>query len=78
MVSTRITGLNMQRIERLKSKSELETATVYTYIVSDELGNKQDITSLQAFKEGDRVETWWKEKYNRPGMRLYKQSRATD
>ena len=68
----------MKKIKKLKSKSELETATVYTYVVVDDMGNEEDITSLQVFKEGDRVETWYKELYNRPGMRLYKQKRATN
>jgi len=65
----------MQRIEKLKSKQELETATVYTYIVTDEFGNKQEITDLNVYKPGDRVEVWFKSQYNKPGMRPYKETR---
>ena len=68
----------MKKIKKLKSKSELDTATVYTYVVVDDMGNEEGISSLQVFKEGDRVETWYKELYNRPGMSLYKQKRATN
>ena len=65
----------MQRIKRLKSKAELETATVYTYIVEDDFGNTQEITDLNIYQPGDRVEVWFKEEYNKPGMRLYKRRR---
>jgi len=65
----------VQRIERLKSKQELETATVYTYIVVDDFGNKQEITDLNVYKPGDRVEVWFWSEYNAPGMRLYKPTR---
>lgn len=68
----------MQRIKKLKSKSELETATVYTYIVEDDFGNIQEITDLNEYQPGDRVEVWFKEQYNKPGMRKWKEKRLND
>lgn len=58
--------------ERLSSKG---TYYLHTYVVEDELGNKEDIDSLQEFNEGDRVETWFDAKYNKVKMRLYKEKR---
>jgi hypothetical protein len=66
----------MQRIKSLKSKQKLENSTVYTYIVADEVGHKQEITDLNVYEIGDRVEVWFKDKYNKPGMRLYQATRA--
>ena len=62
-------------VEKLQSRFELETATVYTYIITDELGNKQEITDLNVYQPGDRVELWFKGEYDRPGMRPYKENR---
>jgi hypothetical protein len=44
---------------------------LYTYEVIDDLGNKENIDTLQEFNKGDRVETWFDAKYNKPKMRKY-------
>jgi hypothetical protein len=44
---------------------------LYTYEVIDDLGNKENIDTLQEFEKGDRVETWFDEQYNKPKMRKY-------
>ena len=48
---------------------------LYSYEVTDELGNKEEIDSLQVFEKGDRVETFFDAKYNKPKMRIYKETR---
>lgn len=49
---------------------------LYTYEVIDELGNKENIDSLQKFEKGQRVETWFDEIYNKIKMRPYKERRS--
>lgn len=51
---------------------------LYTYEVIDELGNKENIDSLTEYEKGDRVETWFDQQYNKPKMRPYKETHATD
>ena len=65
----------MKTVKRRRMKQERDKATVYTYIVEDDEGNEEDITSLQTFKDGDRVETWFDDEWNRPKMRAYKETR---
>lgn len=51
---------------------------LHTYKVEDDLGNIEEIDTLQEFKPGDRVETWFDGKYNKPKMRLYKEVRKNE
>lgn len=48
---------------------------LYTYEVMDELGNKENVDTLQEFEKDDRVETWFDDQYNKVKMRLYKPTR---
>ena len=69
----------MKRIKRLISKqkraNQHKSYTLYTYEVEDDFGNTEQIEDLNEYKLGDRVETWFKGLYNKPGMRLYKEKR---
>ena len=69
----------MRRIKRLRMKQEKFTGTkeytLYTYVVEDELGNVDDVDSLQVFEIGDRVELWFDSRYNKTKMRPYKPKR---
>lgn len=69
----------MKRIKRLKMIQErLGREGAYylsTYEVVDDMGNVEEIDTLQDFEDGDRVETWFDAKYNKPKMRLYKEKR---
>lgn len=51
---------------------------LYTYEVVDDLGNTEDIDSLQEFEPGTRVECWFDSKYNKVKMREYKPTRQDD
>lgn len=48
---------------------------LYTYEIVDDLGNIEEVDSLQHFEEGDRVEVWFDAKYNKPKMRIYRENR---
>lgn len=69
----------MRIIKRLKMTQHKFTGTkeydLYVYEVEDDLGNLEDIDSLQKFKVGDRVEVWFDTQYNKPKMRIYKEKR---
>lgn len=70
----------MKKIKKLKWVQERlgKNGTYYlnTYKVEDELGNIEEIDTLQEFEPGDRVETWFDAKYNKVKMRLYKDKRS--
>ena len=51
-------------------KADGSEYVLYSYEVIDDLGNKEVIDSLQEFNKGDRVETWFDAKYNKPKMKL--------
>lgn len=65
----------MKHVKSLAKSTKKSNYIVYTYVVTDELGNKESIDSLQQFKDGDRVETWYDATYNKPKMRLYERVR---
>ena len=48
---------------------------LYTYETIDELGNKENIDTLQEYERGDRVEVYFDPKYNKVKMRPYKATR---
>jgi hypothetical protein len=50
-----------------KTSSKGKTYILFTY----ELDDGQLVTSLQKFKAGDRVETWFDDAWGIPKMRLY-------
>jgi hypothetical protein len=70
--------VNRRTFYQTRQKADGTEYKLYSYEVIDELGNKEVIDSLQEFKKGERVETWFDQQYNKPKMRLYKQSRATN
>ena len=69
--------INRRTFYQTRIKADGSEYVLYSYEVVDDLGNKEVIDSLQEFKKGERVETWFDQQYNKPKMRLYKQSRAT-
>lgn len=70
----------MRTIKSLKMRQNKFTGTkeytLYTYTVVDELGNLEDVDSLQEFELGTRVECWFDAKYNKVKMREYKERRV--
>jgi hypothetical protein len=68
--------VNRRTFYQTRQKADGTTYTLYSYEVVDDLGNKEIIDSLQEFEKGDRVETFFDAKYNKPKMRLYKAKRT--
>lgn len=67
--------INRRTFYQTRQKADGTEYILYSYEVVDDLGNKEVIDSLQEFKKGERVETWFSEQYNKPKMRLYKEKR---
>lgn len=68
--------INRRTFYQTRLKADGTEYTLYTYEVVDELGNKENIDTLQEFNKGDRVEVWFDSQYNKPKMRLYKEKRT--
>lgn len=72
----------MKTVKKLRTLQERlgrgGTYYLHTYIVEDDLGNKEDIDSIAEFDEGDRVETWFDDQYNKTKMRLYRPKRSKE
>lgn len=56
-------------VKKLRSESKEGGKVLTTYLVIDDQGNKEEIKSLQDFKDGERVESWFDSKWNSPKMR---------
>jgi len=67
--------INRRTFYQTRMKADGTEYTLYTYEVIDELGNKENIDSLQEFNKGDRIESWFDSQYNKPKMRKYKEKR---
>ena len=52
-----------------------DTHTEHVYVVLDDMSNPELIGSQKTFKELDRVETFFNDKYNKPKMRKYRSKR---
>jgi hypothetical protein len=62
----------MQKITRLISAQKKVGNTLYRYEVTDELGNKQAVSSIQQYDIGEEVQVIWSklsDKYNTPYLK---------
>ena len=59
-----------------RMKADGSDYVLYTYEVVDDLGNKENVDTLQEYEKGDRVETWFDSQYSKVKMRTYKKTRT--
>jgi hypothetical protein len=63
----------VRREKRFNGKREY---FVYIYRTNDEMGNVYEISSLDEYEIGARVEVWHDDKYNMLKMRPYRKKRT--
>lgn len=64
--------MSTQKISRLISAQQKVGNTLYRYEVTDELGNKQNVSSIQKFDIGEEVQVIWSklsDQYNTPYLK---------
>lgn len=67
--------INRRTFYQTRMKPDGTEYILYTYEVIDELGNKENVDTLQEYERGDRVEVYFDAKYNKAKMRPYKEKR---
>lgn len=67
--------VNRRVFYQTRIKADGTEYKLYSYELIDELGNLEEVDSLQVFNKGDRAETWFDSQYNKVKMRLYKKRR---
>lgn len=64
--------MSTQKISRLISAQQKVGNTLYRYEVTDELGNKQNVSSIQKYDIGEEVQVIWSklsDQYNTPYLK---------